>query len=139
MKYLLIALLPVLLLTCEKNDPAPTLPACGPAITITPAAPQSDGFALTNASVDGFCLTLTVAATGCGSDSWTAELLTDGVVAESSPTQTSARLVLNLNQGPIVCQAEFEKDFTFDLTDYLTGALPTRLRLEDTETVLEVR
>lgn len=133
MKHMLVLLLPLLLLACEKDDPQP-VSDCGPAITISDLTdvPDSDPYVITAANVEGLCLALTVQSTGCGSEGWTATLRTDGTIAESSPTQTAARLILDRNDGDVICQAEISRDFTFDLTAYVADALPTVLSLEET-------
>jgi len=63
-----------------------------------------------------------VSGTGCNPDEWTAQLVTDGSVAESSPTQTVARFVFD-NQMPedsIICQALSSVLYSFDLSPYLS-------------------
>ncbi len=83
---------------------------------------SGDGFAISSMFLDGSCLLVEVSGTGCNPDEWTAQLVTDGSVAESSPTQTVARFVFD-NQMPedsIICQALSSVLYSFDLSPYLS-------------------
>lgn len=142
MKYISILLLVLCFLSCEKSDPDTPRELCGSAIIIDAdrVNADSDGFALVNASVEGKCLEVTIATTGCSTQGWELDLVTDGSIAESLPTQSSARLIFtNPAAGGITCQAEIQETYVFDLSDYLTaGALPTQLRLAGTDRVFEI-
>ena len=142
MRTFFFALLPFLFLACSDDDDATPIVDCGPEIEFfdLTVIPASDGYTITEATVTDRCLEVTLAATGCSAEAWTAELLTNGVVAESSPTQTSAFLTVDLQQDSIVCQAVFQRTFTFDLRPYLTDAvLPSRFRIQgpDVEILVE--
>ena len=65
------------------------------------------------------------------------QLFTFGEVAESMPTQTSARLLFDdaLDEVAFTCQVLLTETYTFDLSDYLTpDVLPTRFTLTGTGT-----
>lgn len=142
MKYISVILLTLCFLSCDKSDSASPRELCGSAIIIdvNRVNADSDGFALVDASVEGMCLTVTIATTGCSSQGWELDLVTSGNIAESLPTQSGARLIFaNPAAGGITCQAEIQETYVFDLSDYLTeGALPTRLTLEGTDRVFEI-
>lgn len=136
--YHYFLLLLAFLASCEKDaDNAPkSNDECGPAIQIVDVITtvEDDDFAILSVAEEDLCLTVTIAATGCGSDNWTLDLLTFGEVAESLPTQTSAffRFDDGIESGSFTCQAEIQATYSFDLTPYLADALPTILRLSDT-------
>ncbi|MEL7161117.1 MAG: hypothetical protein AAFN92_10185 [Bacteroidota bacterium] len=124
------------LTSCQDDDDLqPANPDCGPAISIIadPDSRNSDNFTITEATVDGLCLTVTLAATGCSTSNWQAEIVTDGAVAESLPTQSFARIILDdgVPDGSPICQAEVSRTFSFDLTTYLGdgGSRPSLLTL----------
>ncbi|MEM1360062.1 MAG: hypothetical protein AAGF89_17775, partial [Bacteroidota bacterium] len=132
---------------CQDDDdivPLPSDPNCnGELVKIVadPLGPVSDTYGLSNVQIEGLCLSFTLTKTGCGSDGWTADLLTDGAVAESLPTQTAVRIVFDdgIDNGGVTCQAEISREFTFDLTPYLgEGALPTTLSFLDTDETLAI-
>ncbi|TXF91660.1 hypothetical protein FUA23_00310 [Neolewinella aurantiaca] len=135
MKLFFMFLLFLFLTSCSDDEDNRPVSDCGPYIEIlssTDGLDPGDAFALADISTEGTCLSIEVSATGCNPDDWTAELVTDGAVAESIPTQTNARFILDrqLPDGASICQAIAFKTFTFDLSDYLTpGALPSNLRL----------
>ena len=130
--YALLPLLFVLSGCSEKEEAA--RPACGQAIVIGDVlvAREFDHFTLLSSSITDRCLEVTIAATGCSSQDWKMDLFTFGEVAESVPTQTSARLLFDdgLGDGDITCQALVEATYYFDLTPYLTDdVLPTEFSL----------
>lgn len=142
MKYSFIIFLVLCFLSCDKSDPATPRELCGSAIIIDADRmdADSDGFAIVDATVEGTCLTVTIATTGCSSQGWELDLVTSGNIAESLPTQSGARLIFaNPAAGGITCQAEIQETYVFDLSDYLTaGALPTLFTLEGREGVFEI-
>ncbi|PPK88187.1 hypothetical protein CLV84_1152 [Neolewinella xylanilytica] len=118
-------------------------PECGQPIQIVDALVelQTDDYTLLELTVEDRCLTVRIAATGCSGDQFGMDLLTRGQIAESTPTQTSARLIFddNVTSGDVTCQAEFERQFSFDLLPYLNdGALPTRFSLIGLDTTLSI-
>jgi len=143
MKQLFFCLLLLPLLTaCMDDDDNATPSECGEPINITDTtdAPIGDGFHLNDHQLTGTCLSLTVTATGCNDDEWTAELRTDGSIAESLPTQSHARMLLNrsIDGGGVICQALATKTFYFDLDPYLAISLPSRLTVEGPDSTLFV-
>lgn len=142
MKQLSIFILIALFMACEKAETNTPAQNCGPDIEINAdrVNDASDNFALVAANVEGKCLTVTIAATGCGSDAWKLELVTDGAIAESLPTQSAARLLFtDPAAGGITCQAEIQATYEFDLSDYLTDeVLPTELSLLDNDMTLSI-
>ncbi|CAH1001685.1 hypothetical protein LEM8419_02591 [Neolewinella maritima] len=135
--------LALLLTACgDDDDQIPRL-LCGPDITIGDVlvAREFDSFTLVDAKVTDLCLEVTVSATGCSSQGWTMELFTFGEVAESLPTQTSARLLFDdgVDAAEFTCQAEVTETYSFDLSPYLTpDALPTEFTLTGLATTLSI-
>jgi hypothetical protein len=119
------------LLACSDEEKLTLDPSrCGSPIQIVDVllVVEVDSFALIDASVTDRCLSVTVGASGCGSEGWNMDLITLGQVAESNPTQTSAELVFDdgVPAGQPICAAFIEETYEFDLSPYLTdGALPT--------------
>ena len=141
MKTLLpiFCLLPLLFTSCSDDDDPIRPRTCGPAITVGGGliTQEFDAFELVDATVNGQCLEVTIAATSCSSAGWSMELFTFGEVAESMPTQTSARLLFDdaLDEVAFTCQVLLTETYTFDLSDYLTpDVLPTRFTLTGTGT-----
>ena len=125
---------------CQDDDHVlPRLPDdCVTPILLTTQtdAPESDFFDLAEVSTDGTCLSVTIGASGCSSEGWSMTLRSNGEVAESSPTQTAARLIFDDGvEGGVSCLAYFTVTYNFDLSDYLTaGALPSNLSLTGPDT-----
>jgi len=143
MKKLFLAFLLLPLLTaCEDDDDSPSPADCGIPINITDTtdAPTDDYFELNDHAVTGTCLSFTISAFSCNGeqDEWAAELRTDGSIAESNPTQSNARLILdrNLNGGGVLCQGIASKTFDFNLDSYLGNALPSRLTVVGPDSTL---
>ncbi|MEM9834849.1 MAG: hypothetical protein AAF828_00015 [Bacteroidota bacterium] len=133
--FCLFVLLSLTFFGCPSEDD-PLVLTCGEFIQlvsdIPPAADVPQGI---EASVDGFCLSITVGYSGCSSDSWTMELYSTGEIAESLPTQSRASFVFN-DAAPgedQACLAFFTKTFEFDVAPYLQGALPSLLRIDGTD------
>ena len=146
MKTLLptLCLLALLLASCSDDDDPIRPRTCGPAITIGDGliTEEFDAFELVDARVDGLCLEVTIAATSCSSAGWSMQLFTFGEVAESMPTQTSARLLFDdgLDETAFTCQVILTETYAFDLSPYLRPSnLPTRLTLTGTDVTLAVR
>ncbi|MGB3800647.1 MAG: hypothetical protein WA952_12605 [Lewinella sp.] len=142
--------LPLLLLvlaavsSCSKEEDFEFRPECGAPIRIVDALVEieTDDYRLLDLSVDDRCLSVRISATGCSAANFAMDLLTRGEVKESSPTQTSARLIFDdgVPAGDVTCQAEVEQTFSFDLAAYLTdGALPTNFTLTGLDTTLLIQ
>ncbi|MCP9234869.1 hypothetical protein [Lewinella sp. JB7] len=128
--------------SCGEDDAIPRL-ACGPDIKIVDVIvdPTGDDFQLLEARITDLCLQVTIEATGCSSQGWRMELHTLGEVAESQPTQTSARLIFDdgVPAGDFTCQAQIVETYTFDLSPYLTPqTLPTRFSLDGSDAPLDI-
>ena len=118
-------------------------PECGAPIRVVDALVeiQTDDYRVLELQVDDRCLLVRIAATGCSSTDFAMDLVTRGDVAESNPTQTSARLIFDdgKEETDVTCQAEQERTFSFDLVPYLTDeALPSRFTLTGLDTTLLV-
>lgn len=143
MKYYFsfLILASLLVVSCQDDDDLNLINDCGPAITDVPefSIPSGDWFDMIDLSVEGTCLTVTVGASGCSSEAWTMDLVTDGSIAESFPTMTSAQLIFNdAVDGEVSCQAYFNETYLFDLSAYLGGALPTNLTVIGPDTLRTV-
>jgi hypothetical protein len=129
--------------SCADDDDSAPITECGQLIEIVSSISgldSGDGFAISSASVEGLCLSVEVNATGCNPEEWTAELITNGNVAESTPTQSIAQFVFDnhLPEDSITCLALSFKTFTFDLSPYLSSAIPSNFELlgQDTSSMV---
>ncbi len=123
----------------DDDDTIVALPDdCGTPILLTTQtdAPPSDFFDLAEVTTDGTCLRVTIGASGCSDEGWSMVLRSNGEVAESSPTQTAARLIFDDGvEGGVSCLAYFTVTYNFDLSEYLAaGALPSNLTLTGPDT-----
>ncbi|MEM7575667.1 MAG: hypothetical protein AAF433_22375 [Bacteroidota bacterium] len=139
--FLLLTTLSLFFFGCPSDDDMPPTPLCGDLIQIVEEIPPvADIPQNIEASVDGLCLSITIGHSGCSPEPWTMELFTLGDIAESIPTQSQAYFVFN-DAAPgesQACLAFFTETFEFDLTPYLADALPSTLRIGDTEIELLV-
>lgn len=100
-----------------------------------PAGPDLTGPA--TLTLDYPCLIVDYRWVGCSDQGLPLNLVTDGAVAESSPTQTRATLRFSENDAITPC-AIFERRDTFDLLPFLAGARPSYLTISGLDTVLLV-
>lgn len=87
----------------------------------------TNNYTITNVVLNGNLLTLTIASSGCGSESWTAVLIDANEILESEPIQRNIKLFLKNNEA---CLAYFERDFTFDISILKEGFSKVNLNLE---------
>ena len=130
-----------LLTTCsEGEDDDQLIIVCGSPIEITENGlqPGGDDYMVVSVTRTEFCLSVEIEATGCSTEAWTASLRTDGVIAESLPTQSAAYLEFDdaVADDEFTCQAQQRRTFDFDLANYLTGALPTEFQLVGTDQII---
>ena len=126
-----------------EDEEALFRPQCGAPIRIVDALVeiQTDDYRLLELRVEDRCLMVRIAATGCSPADFGMDLVTRGDVAESTPTQTSARLIFDdgKEEKDVTCQAEQERAFSFDLLPYLRDeTLPSRFTLTGLDTTLLV-
>jgi hypothetical protein len=142
-QLLTLLTLTLLLTACSvDDDDRPTPSTCGPAITVggEPSIADSRPFTLVDATVTDLCLEVTIGASGCSTTNWQLELFTNGGIAESSPTLTSAALLFFDGGGEVTCQAYFTETYSFDLSPYLVpGSLPTILTLTGQDTAFFIQ
>lgn len=72
----------------------------------------SDHYAVTSAELNGDCLKITIAASGCDGSTWDVKLIDSGVILYSNPPQRNLRLVLKNGE---LCAAYIGKKITFDV------------------------
>lgn len=95
---------------------------------------ESDDFQFTNVEIDGDCLVVSVAASGCSGENWSMTLIDSGAVAESSPEQRSLKFEF-LN--PELCLAVLGQEVSFNLKDLqIDGSNEIILNLEGWDNAL---
>lgn len=124
LRHFALFLLSISFFACPKDDDIIVSAACGaPFVIVTNEdTPSSTFFNIAGIEADGRCLNITISASGCGPDAWTAALYTDGAVAESLPPQGQVSVQFSNNNE--LCQAVFTKTFTFDLQPFIMDQLP---------------
>jgi hypothetical protein len=92
---------------------------------------ESGFFTPTEMTVEGDCLSLTFAASGCSGDSWTFELVGSSAIAESLPPQRAIRFLLDDDE---LCQAVFTRTAEFEIVDLrASGEESVMLNLEGSD------
>ncbi len=89
-----------------------------------------EGYVIEDAVIEGDCLLITLAASGCNGESWRAALLDSGAIAESLPPQRSIRIDFI---NPEACLAFFRRTYSFDLRPLRTSSPSVFLRLDGWE------
>lgn len=136
MRLLTLAAL-LLLAACSNDDDQPVVSFCNPPVTISDERPPSDDFTLVDAIIADRCLALSVAASGCEEDDFSASLWTDGHFALSDPPQAGVDLIFD--DGNTDCEAVITTTFQFDLTPYIPlDSGPVRLNIGGTDVRLTV-
>ena len=114
-RYFPIAFLLLGLLSCDETD-LPLLTDCGPLAKIMDedGTVISDPFQIIDVDISGKCLSLTIGSGGCSGDTWEGHLLFSPFLAESYPPQIQGWFQFKDEE---MCEAYFEKTFTFDLSE----------------------
>ncbi len=74
----------------------------------------NDPFSIVDITIDGDCLNIKFAASGCDGNTWFVKLIDSGSVAESYPCQRILRLSLDNKED---CMAVISKEMSFDIKD----------------------
>jgi len=77
-----------------------------------------DYHVIENVSVDGDCLEITFASSGCSGSSWVYELVDADLIMESYPIQRNIRLSLKNTE---MCEAFITKTVSFDVSALKAG------------------
>lgn len=95
---------------------------------------KSDSFQFTNVEIDGDCLIVSIAASGCSGENWSMTMIDSGAIAESSPEQRFLKFEF-LN--PELCLAVVGQEVSFNLTDLqIDGSNEIILNLEGWDNAL---
>jgi len=82
--------------------------------------------------IEGDCLTLGIADSGCDGSKWTGRLIDSGATTFSLPPQRFLKFVLD---NPEDCEALIQKEFSFDIHDLkLEGVESVILKIENHRT-----
>ncbi|WP_425392866.1 hypothetical protein [Ekhidna sp.] len=77
------------------------------------AQTQTNNYTITEASIEGDVLRITIQSSGCDGSLWKAKLVDSGAIAESYPVQRFAKVSLTNTE---MCDAIVTRNFTFDIT-----------------------
>lgn len=110
----IIALLFVSVCACDDDDNATT--PCGDSVVISNSNYEADPtsvFVITNAVIDGDCLSLSISSSGCEGNTWETDFFTSTVQTEQNEELFYGRLDLTNLEA---CLAIVETTVNFDLT-----------------------
>jgi hypothetical protein len=92
-------------------------------------------YMITNAALDGDCLSVTISSSGCNGETWEMKLLGTNNVMESLPLQRDVKIELD-NQE--LCLAVFQKTVSFDLIPFrVEGQNQVDLHLDGWDETIE--
>jgi hypothetical protein len=90
---------------------------------------ETSFYTVANSVINGDCLEVNIASSGCGGETWVLTLIDSGDIAESMPPQRYLKLSLFNEES---CLAVFNKEQSFDLTSLrIEGANEVLLNIED--------
>ena len=105
--------------SCDNGcDPPP--PACGQQVIKDNDLylnASSDTFTITQATITGDCLEITISASGCDGDNWELALYDSEEILTASDGDPGPWRMLRLTlQNPELCEALITKTFSFDIS-----------------------
>jgi len=121
MKNIFTIVTALLVLACDTDDSTGTttdltvIPECGTLAIVDKAQydmPNDFEFTISEVSIEGNCIRITLLSGGCDGSSWEAELIDSEAIAESNPIQRYLKVALVNNE---ICQAIVNRTFEFDL------------------------
>ncbi len=116
---------------CDDDDDTP-LSMCDATVVVDNSAYQTaetSFYSLASGEIEGDCLSVNIAASGCSGSSWVLTLVDSEDIAESMPPQRYLKLSLFNNEA---CLAVFNKEQSFDLTLLrIEGVNEILLNIED--------
>jgi len=128
---LVLSLILTSLLSCSEPDDNPYEDSvCNQMTTVDNEkykSTQSVGFSIENVRIIGDCLEVKIASTGCSGDTWKVDLVDAGRVSETAIEQRDLKMLLHNEE---LCEALFQKTFTFDLRPIRTTKKVVLLNLE---------
>lgn len=129
MKYFVFGIFFVVMLSCDKNDDPVVTDNCIIETIIDRDLYLNTAmdYFIDSIGIENDCIEITVNASGCDGDTWSAQLIDSGDIAESSPPQRSLRLALENTEE---CDAVISKSFYFDLSTIQTEESRFILRFE---------
>ncbi len=103
------------LLSCNETSKPPFQSDCDQNVIVSEKeyenAPK-DYVIINELNIEGDCLKITFAASGCDGKSWVVKLIDAGMIAESYPVQRTLRLSVENKE---MCDAFIEKELSFDI------------------------
>lgn len=91
---------------------------------------QSDHFYLLSADMNGDCLTIQFAASGCDGSRWRVKLIDSGVLLYSDPPQRNLRFIL---ENIEMCDALIVKEISFDVKKLRVSGNEVLLNLSNSD------
>jgi hypothetical protein len=101
---------------CSKNQATQSQLPCGPAVVVDQTLygnTNTGNHNINNAVINGDCLEIGFASSGCSGNTWTVELIDSGVILDSNPRQRLLKLKLVNNE---LCTAVISKAKSFDIS-----------------------
>jgi hypothetical protein len=127
-KLLTFLILILSFLACDEKDSPASLLDDGDVIINEEIynSIKNENFTVSKASIVGDSLLLTICASGCSGESWKVTLVGSGMVAESFPEQSWAKVKFENKEA---CLASFCREYTFNIKPMRTGSGKLSLHL----------
>jgi len=95
----------------------------------------NDPVTITEMKIEGDCLKIKFAASGCDGSTWTVKLIDSGIIAESNPSKRTLRLSLDNKEA---CMAVPVKEISFSIKDLqINGSKKVTLNVSGEEILYE--
>lgn len=95
-----------------------------------------NGFIITNAQINGDCLTVTIESAGCGGGTWEVDLVDADRISETAIVQRDLKIFLDNLE---VCNMVASRTISFDLAPLRTSDKEISLNLKKWDTPLAYR
>ncbi|SFR34215.1 hypothetical protein SAMN04490243_0796 [Robiginitalea myxolifaciens] len=123
-----------ILFSCDTSDDDPPRSSqCGILAEVNEnrwRSANTDGYVIESVMLEGDCLEITLAASGCDGESWEARLFDAAAIAESLPPQRDVRIDFS---NPELCDAFLQRTFVFDLSRLRVSSNSVFLNLDGWE------
>ena len=116
---LLLSFVLVVFYSCTKDDDSRNIPNCDSRSEVIAEnifnSINTSNYSISNVSLNGDCLEITLGSSGCNANLWEMELYSTNSFYTVYPMQRTVKLKLTNNQA---CLAFFQKTKSFDLTAF---------------------
>jgi hypothetical protein len=131
LKPIYLFLITLLTITACKKDAGTGTDDCERKVVINKTQfeeIESDEIVVSDFTIVGNCLNITVRGSGCDGNSWVVNIIDSEEVVNTKPAQRKLRVTLRNNE---LCQAYFARDYSFNLTDLQVEGDSVLLKFEE--------